>query len=269
MLVASTVCTASAVPLVVTAIVGILPLLVLISVTPGRRAGNAGREAAGPPGPGPKRQPVKTRRAAPHGHRAGSVCRVRDSTKPALGTCSLAASRMGGNLCLLSLTTRAVRPAPWPRPWQVPRGQWQCGPPPRPLPARVPKRLASGEGRRTRPLPLYPRPRAPAPAPGKPGEATGSPRTGNDEHHIDRHVRKLPVPVYGPVSPPQKGGPMATLPAERQVVWWHSISCVCRLCLEHDLFATVIGPLPASWQILPDGGKGPGPTATSDVRRRP
>jgi hypothetical protein len=47
---------------------------------------------------------------------------------------------------------------------------------------------------------------------------------------------------------------MATIPAERQVVWWHSISCVCRRCLEHDLFATVIEPLPASWQILPADG---------------
>jgi hypothetical protein len=40
-----------------------------------------------------------------------------------------------------------------------------------------------------------------------------------------------------------------------QVVCWHSMSCVCRCCLEHDLFAVeVYKSLPASWQILPVRG---------------
>lgn len=75
---------------------------------------------------------------------------------------------------------------------------------------------------------------------------------GKDEHRIDKHIadtRIRPDRV-----PPQKGSPMAMAPAEAQVVWWHSISCVCRRCLEHDLFASVIESWPTSWQILPADG---------------
>ena len=88
----------------------------------------------------------------------------------------LAASDLGGNPCLSSLTTRGARPALWLPAWQAPRRQRQRGASPRPLPARDPKRPSPGAGRRTRPA--LPCPRARAPAPGKPGQATGSPRAG-------------------------------------------------------------------------------------------
>ena len=34
-------------------------------------------------------------------------------------------------------------------------------------------------------------------------------------------------------------------------VMWHSMSCVCKRCLENDLLATQGSPLPFSLQLLP------------------
>ena len=74
--------------------------------------------------------------------------------------------------CLLSLTTKAARPAPGSRPCQAPCGRRQpTRPMAHPRPAGNRARQPRSEGHRREPAPARPRP----PAPGKPGQPTGSP----------------------------------------------------------------------------------------------
>jgi len=42
------------------------------------------------------------------------------------------------------------------------------------------------------------------------------------------------------------------------VIWWHSMSCICRRCLEHDLVASLGVPFPAFWQMVPHGDQDAG-----------
>jgi hypothetical protein len=73
-----------------------------------------------------------------------------------------------------------------------------------------------------------------------------SPRTAAPE------APSTPAVTAARTSPLQAGGSgWRTCP----VVCWHTMSCVCTRCLEHDLFAVeVYRSLPAWWQILPVGG---------------
>ena len=83
--------------------------------------------------------------------------------------------------CLLSLTTKAARPAPGSRSCQAPRGRQPTRPAARPRPARNLRRQLRSEARRREPAPAQP----PRSAAGKPGQPTGSPRTASPAADFD------------------------------------------------------------------------------------
>jgi predicted lipoprotein with Yx(FWY)xxD motif len=51
-----------------------------------------------------------------------------------------------------------------------------------------------------------------------------------------------------------------TLTRPPRVLWWHSVSCICKRCLERDLAASFGARFPLSRQIVPADGKDTGPT---------